>query len=295
MNTETIPTADSSHRRPEMRPGAVFADRFVLRDELGHGGVATVYLAWDRTRVREVALKVWHPESELEAAVDRFGREVLLATRINHPAVIKPLDAGTWRGVLWFSMPVVAGGTLRELLQEQTLSLETALDLAVQACVAIEAVHAASVLHRDIKTGNLMVSPELELSLADFGLARTIDHAARGTADERLEGSPLYMPPERFAGKSENVRSDLWALGVTLYELFTGHRPFAGHDIAVICATLMTSRPAAPSSHMPELPPALDELILAMLARSPDDRPANVASVRAALEAVRIAGARRAA
>ncbi len=287
MTTETTTTATAPSRRPVLRAGAVFADRFVLWDELGRGGVATVYAAWDRTRLREVALKVWHPDSDLDAAVDRFGREVLLSSRVRHSGVVRPLDAGTWSGVLWLSMPVVNGETLRESVRQDRPSLDAGLQLAIEACDALEAVHAAGVLHRDVKTGNFLIDEQGALQLVDFGLARTLNHASRGTDSERVEGSPQYMPPERFAGRPEDERSDLYGLGAALYELFTGRLPHGGHDIAVICANVLTSTPRRLTAHAPQLPAALDDLVLSMLARRPDERPANAAQVRAALEAIR--------
>jgi serine/threonine-protein kinase len=288
MHAQTLQTRTRPPRL-ELRPDAVFADRFVLRDELGTGGVATVWEAWDRVRFREVALKIIEIVSHQEDAVERFGREAVLAARVRHPGVVRPLDAGTCNGILWISMPVVRGQNLRSYVRRGALPLDQALELGVDCCRAVAAVHDAGVLHRDIKTGNFLLTRSGRVQLIDFGLARTLEHGALGTAHENLEGSPLYCPPERFRGTAEDERSEVWALGVTLYELLTGRLPITGHDIAVICANVITAPIEPPSTHEPCIPEALDELILAMLDRNPEGRPADVHVVRAALEAIQAA------
>lgn len=286
MTTKTLPMRTRPPKL-ELRPDGVFADRFVLRDELGTGGIATVWEAWDRVRFREVALKIIEVRSHRANAIDRFGREALLAARVRHPGVVRPLDAGTWQGVLWISMPVVRGQNLRTYARRNRPGLDDLLDLSIDCCRAVAAVHDAGVLHRDIKTGNFLLTLEGRVRLIDFGLARTIEHGAAGSADENLEGSPLYCPPERFRGTAEDERSEVWALGVTLYELLTGRVPITGHDVAVICANVVTAPILPPSAHDPTIPAAIDELVLAMLDRDPTGRPADVHVVRAALEAIR--------
>jgi len=284
----TAQTLQTRTRPPalELRPDEVFADRFVLRSELGTGGIAVVWEAWDRIRFREVALKVIEVRSHRTTAIDRFGREALLSARVRHPGVVRPLDAGTWNGVLWISMPVVRGQNLRSYVRRERPDLDHALELSIDCCRAVSAVLDEGVLHRDIKTGNFLITAEGRVRLIDFGLARTREHAALGTAAENLEGSPLYCPPERFRGVAEDERSEVWALGITLYELLTGKVPVRGHDVAVVCANVLTAPIAPPSSHDPAIPAALDELILAMLDRNVEGRPADVHVVRAALEAI---------
>ncbi len=285
----TAKTLQTRTRRPtlELRPDEVFADRFVLRDELGTGGIATVWEAWDKVRFREVALKVIEIRGHRANTIDRFGREALLAARVRHPGVVRPLDAGTWNGALWISMPVVRGQHLRNYARRNRPSLDDLLDLSIDCCRAVAAVHDAGVLHRDIKTGNFLLTREGRIRLIDFGLARTLEHGAEGTADENLEGSPLYCPPERYRGTAEDERSEVWALGITIYELLTGKVPITGHDVAVICANVVTAPIAPPSAHDPTIPAAIDELVLAMLDRDPTGRPADVHVVRSALEVIR--------
>jgi hypothetical protein len=262
---------------------------------IGHGGMATVYRAEQRSLGREVALKVLAPELAHDGAFrERFLSESRVAARLEHPCVVPIYDAGESEGVLYIAMRLVPGRDLRALLRsEGRLPLEAALAVLEQLAAGLDAAHALGLVHRDVKPGNALVESRedggpLRVFLSDFGLARPAT-GGRGHDSGSSLGSLHYMPPERMLGEPEDARSDIYSLGCLLYECLTGEVPFARESgEAISYAHRQATLPRA-AEHADGIPPALDDVIAWALAKSPDARPAG--AVQFAEAAVAAAGA----
>jgi len=259
---------------------------FEVLGELGRGGMATVYRVRDRQTGEQLALKVCESTELFAEQKARLEREFHLGQRVQHPRIPRPIERGIWRGQPWFTMVPIQGRSLRELSRSGSgLSEEEVLDLAIQACELLEAVHEAGVLHRDVKTSNFVVSSLGALHLVDFGIAEDLGQPTHD--DLGLEGSPLYAPPERFRGRKEDVRSDVFGLGVTIFEMLTGEMPIVGKTLPMICARVLTQTPEQVRALEPSVSPELAALVARMMAKSPWSRPASASQVRAELIAIR--------
>ena len=190
-------------------------------------------------------------------------------------------------GVPFIVSEYVGGGDLAGLLDDcegRRLEVERAIAIAIDVCRALEHAHARGIVHRDLKPANVWLGDDGTARLGDFGLATT-DRRSRAAVEGMLVGTVAYLPPEQALGRSSDARSDLYSLGAMLYELLTGEPPFPGEDAVAIIGQHLNAEPVAPSRHRPEIPPALDRLILELLAKAPDDRPQSAAEARRALEA----------
>jgi serine/threonine-protein kinase len=270
------------------------ADRYTLERELGHGGMATVWLAHDLKHDRPVALKVMRPELAATLGSARFLREIRLCARLQHPHILAVLDSGTagqrdgGAEMLWFTMPFVEGESLRgRMARESQLPLADAVRIAREVADGLHYAHQHGVIHRDIKPENILLSGSHAL-VADFGIARAL--AADEGRDDRLTetgttlGTPHYMSPEQGAGeRSLDARSDIYSLGCVLYEMLAGEPPFTGPNQQAILAKRLTG-PAPHLGTVREIPPALDHAVARALARTPGDRFATAADFAAELE-----------
>jgi eukaryotic-like serine/threonine-protein kinase len=229
--------------------GASFAGRYDVLAVLGRGGMGSVYQVLDRELDEEVALKVLTPESFAEGtqAVQTLRQEIRLARKITHPNVVRTHDLGEAQGIRFLTMEYVPGTTLREVLDRGgVLALAPGLQIAKQLCRGLGAVHDAGIIHRDIKPQNVMVLPNGVVKLMDFGIARTAGGGEPTALDGQTVGTPYYMSPEQAMGLALDARSDLYTVGVVLFELFTGQRPFPGHDAGRRDAQARLHRAAAP-------------------------------------------------
>ena len=260
---------------------SALTERFRIERELGRGGMATVYLAYDLRQERSVALKVIHPHLAASIGPDRFLREIKLTATLRHPHILPLFDSGEANGQLWYTMPYVEGETLRDRLSRETrLQPGKALRIVHDVLAALTYAHAHGIVHRDIKPENILVEGG-EAVLADFGIARAVTAAGteRLTAIGLALGTPAYMSPEQAAGGAIDHRSDLYSLGCVLYECLAGRPPFSG-----------ASPQAVVAKHLTETPPPLTDseglfdVIDKALAKSPDDRFATAAEFAAALE-----------
>jgi eukaryotic-like serine/threonine-protein kinase len=258
------------------------ADRYRIERELGRGGMASVYLAWDLKHDRPVALKVLRPELAHALGADRFLREIRLCARLQHPHILSIHDSGDSGGQLWFTMPFVEGETLRSrLAREKQLPIPDAIRITTQVADALTYAHQHGVIHRDIKPENILLSGNHAL-LADFGIARALSGAADGprdgATDDRLTetgmslGTPYYMSPEQAAGERElDPRTDVYSLGSVLYEMLAGEPPFTGPNPQAVLAKRL-SEPAPHIQSTREVPVVIDRAVTRALARAPADR-----------------------
>lgn len=282
--------ADAARAATGPRVGSLFAGRYEVVSVLGRGGMGSVYQVLDRELDEEVALKVLTPEafSEGTHATQTLKQEIRLARKITHPNVVRTHDLGEADGVRFLTMEYVPGTTLREVLDRRgAVALAPGLQIAKQLCRGLTAVHEAGIIHRDVKPQNIMVLPNGVVKLMDFGIART-DEGGDGALDGHTVGTPYYMSPEQAMGQRLDARSDLYTVGVVLFELFTGERPFPGTDAAAVMQRHVAAQPPRPSSLRPDLPEYLDRIVLACLAKRPERRPASAADLYAAL--TRVAG-----
>jgi len=276
MSTST-PAPDSISR-----VRAALADRYRIERELGAGGMATVYLANDLRHDREVAIKVLHTDVAGALGHDRFTREIRLAASLTHPHILPLYDSGEADGLLFFVMPVMRGETLRERLQhEGRLSLDVATRLMDEVADALDYAHRQGIVHRDIKPENILLH-EGHAIVADFGIGKALA-AARETSTLTqvgiTVGTPAYMSPEQAAGEELDGRSDLFALGCVLYEALVGEPAFTGSSAAALIARRFVHTPPNVTAARAEVPAALATLVMQLLAREVQDRPATAAEV----------------
>jgi eukaryotic-like serine/threonine-protein kinase len=250
------------------------APQYSVERELGRGGMATVYLATDVKHQRAVAVKVLNPELASVLGPERFLREIEVAAGLDHPHILPLYDSGEADGLLYYVMPYVAGGSLRDRLQrEKQLPVDEALQLAREVADALSYAHGHDIVHRDIKPENIMLAGG-HARVADFGIARAVNAAGaeRLTQTGVTVGTPVYMSPEQAAGGSDiDGRSDLYSLGCVLYEMLAGDPPFrgTGHDIL---RQHLVAEPRPITSIRPAVPAQAAAAIMRALAKTPADR-----------------------
>ena len=263
-------------------PGVLLANRYRIVALLGRGGMGEVYRAHDLTLGQEVALK-FLPEAAARnpAALARFYNEVRIARQVSHPNVCRVYDLGEVDGQAYLSMEYVDGEDLGSLLRRiGRLPSDKAVEIARQLCAGLAAAHAKGVLHRDLKPANVMLNGRGQVVITDFGLAALADEIP---GEEIRNGTPAYMAPEQLAGKEVTVQSDIYALGLVLYEVFTGKRAFEASTLADLVRLHSETTPASPSSLVKELDPAVESAILRCLDPEPSHRPPSALAVAARL------------
>ena len=263
-------------------PGTVLAGRYRIVSLLGSGGMGEVYRADDLRLRQSVALKMLPPALASDPTrLSRLHDEVRLARQVSHPNVCRVHDIGEADGLTFLTMEHVDGEDLTSLLRRVgRLPNERAAVVGRQICAGLAAAHERGVLHRDLKPANVMIDGRGRARLTDFGLA-----VAAGDARGRLvaAGTPAYMAPEQFEGRPVSEQTDLYALGLVLYELFTGRRAFVADSVPRMIELRQSSSPPAPTSYVPDLDPRIERAILQCLERDPERRPASAMSVAAAL------------
>jgi serine/threonine protein kinase len=262
-------------------PGRLLEGRYRIIALLGKGGMGEVYRADDLTLGQPVALKFLPDEAARDQSLlERFKNEVRIARRVSHPNVCRVYDVGDMEGHTFFTMEYVDGEDLASLLRRiGRLPEDKALDIARQLCAGLAAAHTKGVLHRDLKPANIMLDGRGQVVITDFGLAGVADQIQGA---EVRSGTPAYMAPEQLAGKEVSTRSDIYSLGLVLYEVFTGKRAFAETPAEKSRARGDRSL-SRPSSVVKDLNPIIERVILRCLETEPSARPATVLSVAAAL------------
>jgi serine/threonine-protein kinase len=246
--------------------------------------MGTVYRAVDRELDDEVALKVLLPDAfdEGSGAAQTLKQEIRLARKITHRNVVRTHDLGEAEGVRFLTMEYVPGTTLRDILDRRgAVALGPGLQIAKQLCRGLAAVHEAGIVHRDIKPPNIMVLPSGVVKLMDFGIARAAGGDDPG--DGSTVGTPYYMSPEQARGEAVDERSDIYAIGVVLYEMFTGVRPIGGETPGEVMRRHLSDEPKPVTALRPDLPVVLERLVAACLAKSPDRRPPSASDLADAL------------
>jgi dienelactone hydrolase/predicted Ser/Thr protein kinase len=255
--------------------GSLIKDRYRIDAKLGEGGMGIVYRAHDTTLDRPVAIKALAPDLLSANALKRLQREAQSAARLSHPGVVAiydVLDDGDRQHIV---MEFVEGKTLRDLIP---MPWRDAAGLMAQVFEAMDFAHSREIIHRDLKPENIIVTADGKAKVMDFGLARS-EGRSRLTQTGMVVGTALYMAPEQALQGKADARSDLYALGCVFYELITGHPPFSGEDPLSVITQHLNLAPRTPRHHVPELPPALEALILRLLAKDPNERPSSAADV----------------
>ncbi len=274
-------TADTLNR--------TLADRYEVEREVGRGGMATVYLARDVRHARPVALKVLHPDLAVSIGPERFLREIQIAARLQHPHIVPLYDSGQVGDLLFYVMPFVAGESLRQRLErEPRLPLEEAVGIARAVASALDYAHRQQIVHRDIKPENVMLH-EGEAVVTDFGIAKALSAASASSLTQTgtAIGTPTYMSPEQAGGAAElDGRTDIYSLGVMLYEMLAGAAPFTGPTLQAIFSKLFTEAPRPVRELRDEVPDWLEAAIDRCLAKSPDERFATATQFAQALAGV---------
>ncbi|WP_329052158.1 protein kinase [Streptomyces violaceus] len=250
------------------------SERYRLQERLGRGGMGDVWRAVDEALGRTVAVKLLAAEAD-EAAGLRFRREAEIAARLNHPHTVALYDAGSHQGRLFLVMEFVDGRSLaEELAAHGALAPEHVADLAAQIARGLSAAHQQGVIHRDIKPGNLLLSSDGTVKIADFGIARIADETALSlTTTGQLLGTSTYLAPERAVGRPAGPASDVYSLGCVLHELLTGRPPFGGDTAAAVVHQHVHTVPARPGQLRPGLPGSFEDYLLCLLAKEPGQRP----------------------
>ena len=262
-------------------PGAILAVRYRIIGLLGRGGMGEVYRADDLKLGQPVALKFLprHLAADRER-LERFYAEVRIARQVSHPNVCRVYDVGEIDGQQYLSMEYVDGEDLASLLRRiGRLQPDKALDIAREICAGLAAAHDKGVLHRDLKPANIMIDGRGRAKITDFGLAVAAGEQTEG----EISGTPAYMAPEQLAGKGASIKTDIYALGLVLYELYTGKKAFDGASVQELKRKHSEEAPASPSTVSPGFDPVVERVILRCLEKDPARRPFSVAQVAAAL------------
>jgi len=270
-----------------VHPSAIAAGRYAVQRILGEGARKRVFLAHDTRLDRDVAIALIKMEGLDEAGRTRVRREAQAMARLgDDPHIVTVYDIGEDGDQVFIVSQYMAGGDLETLLQRaesHRLPLDQVLRIADQICAALDHAHARGIVHRDLKPGNVWLTADGAAKLGDFGLAVAMDRS-RLTQAGMMVGTVAYMPPEQAVGRPPDTRSDLYSLGALLYEMVTGRPPFLGDDAVSVISQHINTAPVAPSWHNPDVPRALEALILRLLAKVPEERPESAAAVRTALE-----------
>ena len=278
----------------DLSAGTLFANRYLIEQILGRGGMGVVYRANDRQLDETVAIKTLPDDvmSRTPEDLERFKREIRLARKITHRNVLRTFDYGEADGVYFISMEYVRGYTLSELLQESSqMSMRVAMGVGRQICRGLQAAHEQGIIHRDIKPQNVLIDHKGEVKLMDFGIARMTESAEGMTQAGMVVGTPHYMSPEQVQGRALDPRSDVYSMGIMIYEMLCGRRPFEAPALMAIL-TAHISETARPAIEIrPELDPEINRIVMKCLAKDPRQRYANAGELLSDLDQVQLATA----
>ena len=270
-----------------MRPtqGVSFGGRYELQSRIAIGGMGEVWEATDHVIGRTVAIKILKDEYMGDPGfLERFRAEARHAALVNHEGIASVFDYGEENGSAFLAMELVPGEALSTILERDgALSADKTLDIVAQTASALQAAHAAGLVHRDIKPGNLLITPDGRVKITDFGIARIADQVPL-TATGQVMGTVQYLSPEQASGHAASPATDVYSLGIVAYECLAGKRPFTGESqVAIAMAQINEQPPPLPST----VPQPVQNLVMAMIAKKPADRPSSAATVSRAAQALR--------
>ena len=267
-----------------MKIGQLIKERYEIVELLGEGGMAFVYKAKDMQLERMVAIKTLKPNYvEQTTFVERFKREAQTAANLNHPNIVQIFDWGIEEEP-YFVMEYIEGNTLTSIISNRkTISLSDVLFIGAQVANGLQAAHSQGLVHRDIKPGNIMITPSGKVKVTDFGIVSIQDEESDITKTGSILGTASYISPEQAQGKAVSVGSDLYSLGTVLYELITGNPPFEADTPIATATKHLTERPEKPSKYRQDLPKGIENAILKLLHKTPRDRFKSAEDLRAVL------------
>jgi serine/threonine protein kinase len=283
MQEPIVRPSDTVHRLSSQAT-AVLSQRYDILAEAGHGSMGSVYKARDRETGEIVALKLLKPEiASDQAMMDRFKNELLFARKITHKNVCRVHEFNRLGGIAYTSMEFVEGESLRSVLNRfGGLPVRKSLDLAQQICSGLQEAHAQGIVHRDLKPENVMIDAQGNVKIMDFGIARSMEAGTRLTGS--MVGTPAYMAPEQVAGKPVDYRTDVYSLGLILYEVFTGTPAFQAENAVAVALKQMREAPTAPHDIEPTIPALVERAILKCIEKEPAKRFQTVADLKSALK-----------
>ena len=257
-----------------MEEGRLLNNRYQLLERIGSGGMADVFRARDLMLERTVAIKVLHETySDDQSLQDRFKQEARAAANLSHPNIVTVHDFGFDNGQLFIVMEYIPGKDLKTILRQRgRYSVEEAIPLLVQACAGIGYAHRAGLVHCDVKPHNMIVTPDGRLKVTDFGIARALSTIMPDERADVVWGSPQYFSPEQAVGEAPSPASDVYSLGIVLYEVLTGALPFTAPSSEELARLHLEQPPIPPSEYILDLPPALEQIILKVLSKEPSAR-----------------------
>jgi serine/threonine protein kinase len=260
--------------------------RYQIVKELGKGSMGVVYQAYDPQIDRSVAIKVLRQDRlTSEAFTQRFLREAKAIGRLSHPNIVTVYDVGEDQGTVYIAMEFLDGEPLHKIMEGKRFSLQETLHLGIQAAETLDYAHQKGIIHRDVKPGNIILQSSGQIKITDFGIAHIEDTSASvQTQSGEILGTPAYMAPEQVMGQPIDGRSDLFSLGIILYELSTGKRPFGGENLTAIFHSITQTNPPEPAKINPDIPQNLSQIILKCLWKTPDKRFETGKTLAAALQ-----------
>ncbi|MGD9223695.1 MAG: serine/threonine-protein kinase [Desulfobacteraceae bacterium] len=259
--------------------------RYKILDQLGKGSMGKVYLAHDPHIDRKVALKVLHKDHlSSKEIIKRFIKEAKAIGRLSHPDIVSVYDVGQDHGTIYIAMEYLEGQPLNKVVRSRKLDIASIVQIGRQVAAALDYAHQKGIVHRDIKPSNLMLTENLKVKLTDFGIAHFEDPSATlKTQAGDILGTPAYMSPEQIAGKEVDHRSDLYSLGVILYELMVGQRPFVEKSITALFKAISQHKFTLPKKANPAIPAGLSAVIVKSMGKHPESRFQSGAELASAL------------
>ena len=263
----------------------IYSGRYELTHLIARGGMAQVYRAMDRQLERPVALKVLFPELSVDRTfVERFRREAQAAANLSHPNIVPVFDWGEDDGSYFIVMEYVEGRPLSAVLRDpQPMPPRQIATIGAGVAAALAFAHRHGVVHRDVKPGNVLITPDGDVKVTDFGIARAMNTEESLTQTGAVMGTAAYFSPEQAEGKGVDSRSDIYSLGVVLYEMAVGRPPFTGDSPVAVASKHVRDMPVLPREANPTVPPALEAVIMKAMAKNPDDRYGSAEELRADL------------